>query len=344
MKQVLRGLAPPRRQKTGRLSHTLLLNSIQLDFSISSESAKGSNMLPQKLTAAPENTELSLSANAGKRSTYVSILVNSALSIGQILTGLFASSQSLIADGIHSLSDLVADFVVLFAKHASQKDADEDHPYGHHRYETAASLFLGVLLLAVALGMIYAAVVKLEHHESAPKVELIALWVAIAAIFTKEILFRYMLKVAEALRSSLLVANAWHARSDAASSLIAAFGILGSLTGYPLLDPIAALIVGLMIGKMGWKFSYDALHELMDRTVDEKILAEVQGIILATPGVKGLHDLKARHMGDLILVDVHIEVDGTKSVREGHDIALDARLKVLENKRILNVMTHVDPV
>ena len=301
-------------------------------------------MQTQDISMNPDHVEASTLAQAGKRSTYVSIVVNTLLSIGQVMVGMVASSQSLIADGVHSFSDLVADFVVLFAKRASQKDADEDHPYGHHRYETAASLFIGTLLIAVAAGMIYSAILKLEHHESMPQVKLIALWVALAAIAAKELLFRYMLKVAENVRSSLLVANAWHARSDAASSLIAAFGIIGSLTGYPLLDPIAALIVGLIIGKMGWKFSYDALHELMDRTVDEKILAEVESVILATPGVAGLHDLKARHMGDLILVDVHIEVDGTKSVKEGHDIALVARNKVLENTRILNVMTHVDPI
>ena len=281
---------------------------------------------------------------AAKKSTYVSVVVNLFLTTGQVLIGFISGSQGLIADGVHSLSDLVADFAVLIARYYSKKDADQDHPYGHHRYENAASLFLGVLLLAVASGMIYSAIIKIENPETVAQVKSIALWVAGAALITKELLFRYMLKVAQRVRSTLLIANAWHARSDAASSLVALFGIGGNILGYSLLDPIAALIVGFIVGKMGWKFSWEALHDLMDKSVDETTLTDVRNIILKSPGVSGLHDLKARRMGDLILVDVHIEVDSTKSVKEGHDIALAARNKVLENKNILNVMTHVDPV
>lgn len=281
---------------------------------------------------------------AAQKSTYVSVIVNLFLTGGQVFTGFISGSQSLIADGIHSLSDLIADFAVLFARHHSKKDADEDHPYGHHRFENAASLFLGVLLLIVAGGMIYSAIAKIETPESVRQVKTIALWVALVAIVAKEFLFRYMLKIAEEVRSTLLIANAWHARSDAASSLVAVFGITGNLLGYTLLDPIAALVVGFIVGKMGWKFSWDALHDLMDRSVDESTLIEVRKTLQESPGVVGIHDLKARKMGDMILIDVHIEVDGTKSVKDGHDIALVARNKVLENRHILNVMTHVDPV
>jgi cation diffusion facilitator family transporter len=282
--------------------------------------------------------------SAAQKSTYVSVGVNLGLSAVQVGLGVFAGSHGLIADGIHSLSDLISDFVVLGARHYSKMDADEDHPYGHHRYENAASLFLGVLLLAVAAGMVASAVINIQNHENIGPVKWIALWVAIAAIICKELLFRYMLRVAERIKSSLLIANAWHARSDAASSLVAAFGIGGNLLGFSLLDPIAALIVGFIVGKMGWKFAWEALHDLMDRTVDEKILEEVRQILLSSPGVSGLHDLKARRMADLILIDVHLEVDGTKTVREGHDIALEARSRVLKNPQILNLMTHVDPV
>jgi cation diffusion facilitator family transporter len=169
--------------------------------------------------------------------------VNLVLSTIQIVVGVLAKSQGLIADGIHSLSDLVADFVVLFANHHSQKDADEGHPYGHHRFETAASLVLGLLLLGVGVGMVWSAVVKLENPEAIAQVHVIALWVAGAALVGKELLFRYMLAVAKRVKSSMLVANAWHARSDAASSLVVGIGIAGNLAGYPILDPIAALIV-----------------------------------------------------------------------------------------------------
>jgi cation diffusion facilitator family transporter len=282
-------------------------------------------------------------AAATSRSTWVSVGVNLGLSITQIAVGVFARSQGLIADGIHSLSDLVADFVVLFAAHHSKKDADVDHPYGHHRFETAASLALGALLLIVGIGMLWSAVRKLEDPESIQQVHIIALWVALGALIAKEFLFRYMLAVAKRVKSSMLVANAWHARSDAASSLVVSIGIGGNLMGYPILDPIAALIVGFMVGKMGWDFGWDALHDLMDRAVDEAEVKMIRQTIQESPGVSGVHDVRTRKMGDMIVVDAHIEVDGQLSVEAGHDIAVLARDRVMQRHRVLNVMTHVDP-
>ncbi|MCX7258176.1 MAG: cation diffusion facilitator family transporter, partial [Polaromonas sp.] len=152
-------------------------------------------------------------AAAASRSTWVSVGINLVLTLLQIRAGIFAKSQGLIADGIHSLSNLVADFVVLFASHHSKKDADTDHPYGHQRFETAASLALGALLLAVGVGMLWSAFVKLQTPESVAQVHVLALWVAGGALVSKELLFRYMLAVAKRVKSSMLVANAWHARS-----------------------------------------------------------------------------------------------------------------------------------
>jgi cation diffusion facilitator family transporter len=271
------------------------------------------------------------------------VAVNLVLSIAQIAVGVLAKSQALIADGIHTLSDLVADFVVLFANHHSQKDADEDHPYGHQRFETAASLVLGVLLLAVGLGMLWSAAAKLQDPASIATVHIMALWVAGGALIAKELLFRYMLSVAKKVKSSMLVANAWHARSDAASSLVVGVGIIGNLLGYPILDPIAAAIVGFMVTRMGWIFGWDALHDLMDRAVD---VAEVQAIrqtLMETPGISNVHDVRTRKMGDMIVVDAHLEVDATLSVEQGHDIAVEARDRVMQRHRVINMMTHVDP-
>ena len=282
-------------------------------------------------------------AAAASRSTWVSVVVNLVLSTVQIVVGVWAKSQSLIADGIHSLSDLVADFVVLFANHHSQKDADEDHPCGHQRFETAASLVLGLLLLAVGVGMVWSAVVKLENPESVPQVHSVALWVAGGALVGKELLFRYMLAVAKKVKSSMLVANAWHARSDAASSLVVGVGIAGNLAGYPILDPIAALIVGFMVGKMGWEFGWDAMHDLMDRAVDEQEVQAIRQTLLDTPGVAGVHDVRTRKMGDMVVADAHLEVDAQITVEEGHDIAVEARQRVMQRHRVLNLMTHVDP-
>jgi cation diffusion facilitator family transporter len=285
-----------------------------------------------------------LNAKAAKRTTLVSVVVNIVLSALQISMGWFAGSQALIADGIHSLSDLVSDFVVLFAGHHSKAEPDADHHYGHYRYENAASLVLGVLLLAVGVGMLWSAINKMIHPAALVQVSSIALWVALVALVAKEVLFRYMLAVAQRIRSSMLIANAWHARSDAASSLVVALGIGGSLLGYPLLDPIAALVVGLMVAKMGFGFAWNSLHDLMDRAADIEEIEKIRAIILATSGIQGLHDLRTRKMGDLIIVDVHLEICGDITVAEGHDIAVNARKNVMASLPVLDVMTHVDPV
>ena len=293
----------------------------------------------------PEDAEYTTQqrAAAASRSTWVSVAVNVVLTVTQIAVGIVSKSQGLVADGIHSLSDLIADFVVLFAGHHARKDADEDHPYGHQRFETAASLVLGVLLLAVGVGMLWSAFRKLEEPDTVQQVHVVALYVAGGALVAKELLFRYMLSVAKRVKSSMLVANAWHARSDAASSLVVSLGIVGNLAGYPILDPIAALIVGFMVAKMGWGFGWDALHDLMDRAVDEQEVKAIRQTLVETPGVQAVHDVHTRKMGDMIVVDVHIEVDAALSVEAGHEIAVVARQRVMQRHRVLNVMTHVDP-
>ena len=280
---------------------------------------------------------------AGRKSTLVSIVVNLVLTTLQIIVGLFSGSQALVADGVHSLSDLVADFVVLFAAWQSRTPADADHQYGHQRFETAAALALGGTLLAVGIGMLVSAFFKLQAL-NVQTVHLAALWVALATLASKEVLFRYMLRIAERVRSSMLVANAWHARSDAVSSLVVALGIAGNLLGFPLLDPIAALIVGLMIVRTGAVFFWQALNDLMDKAVSEEESQAIRETLLATPGVFGVHDLRTRKMGDMTIVDVHLEVDGDQTVIDGHAIATLARHRVMEQHHVLDVMTHVDPV
>ena len=291
----------------------------------------------------PDEFEEAGKARAANRVTWVSVGVNLCLTVVQVAAGMLSGSQGLVADGIHSLSDLVADFVVLLAVHHSRKGPDRDHQYGHHRYENLASMVLGGLLFAVGAGMIWAAVRKLETPALIPSVHFAALWVALFALGAKEALFRYMLAVANRVRSSMLAANAWHARSDAASSLVVAVGIGGNLSGIALLDPIAALIVGLMVGKMGWGFMWDAINDLTDRAAAEETVESIRRTLLDTPGVLGLHELKTRKMGDMILVDVHLEIDGALTVAEGHEIASRARKNVMASHPVLYVMTHVDP-
>ncbi|KVX92667.1 cation diffusion facilitator family transporter [Burkholderia ubonensis] len=278
-----------------------------------------------------------------RKSTLVSIVLNVVLATFQIVVGTIAHSQALIADGIHSISDLISDFVVLVANRHSGAMPDADHNYGHSRYETVASLFLGGILIAVGIGMLWRAGDRLVHLEDIPPVHFSALIVAVTVLVSKEALFRYMLREAQRVRSAMLVANAWHARSDAASSLVVAIGIVGSLAGVRLLDPIAAAIVGFMVARMGWTFGYDALQDLSDRALDETDTAEIRALLATTPGVRDVHDLRTRKMGDSALVDAHILVDPMISVSEGHYIAETARARVLSDRRVLDALIHVDP-
>lgn len=281
---------------------------------------------------------------AGHRSTLVSVAVNIVLTVFQLTVGLFAHSTALVADAIHSLSDLVSDGVVLVANKHSQKAPDADHPYGHRRFETAASLIIGALLLSVGIGMLWNSYTKLMNPSAIPQVHSVALVVALMALVGKELLFRYLLAVAKRVRSSMLTANAWHARSDAASSLVVAIGILANISGFPLADPLAALIVGLMIIRMGWKFFFVSFSDLMDRAVDEGTEERIRGHLLSTPGVHGIHDLKTRKLGDMIWVEVDLEMDGTLTITQGHAIATEARERVMRHEPVLDVMTHFDPV
>ncbi|MBU9365096.1 cation diffusion facilitator family transporter [Burkholderia multivorans] len=278
-----------------------------------------------------------------RKSTFVSIVLNVVLATFQIAVGVIAHSQALIADGVHSISDLISDFVVLVANRHSGAVPDADHNYGHSRYETVASLFLGAILIAVGIGMLWRGGERLVHLETIPPVHFSALLVALTVLVSKEALFRYMLREARRVRSAMLVANAWHARSDAASSLVVAIGIVGSLFGFRLLDPIAAAIVGFMVARMGWTFGYDALQDLSDRALSLAETAEIRVLLAATPGVRDVHDLRTRKMGDAALVDAHILVDPMISVSEGHYIAETARARVLADPRVLDALIHVDP-
>jgi len=278
-----------------------------------------------------------------RKTTFVSIAINSVLVVLQIAVGAFAHSQALIADGVHSLADLISDFVVLLANKHSGAQPDEDHNYGHSRYETVASLFLGALLIFVGVGMLWRAGSRVTHLDAIPAVHVSALIVALLVLVSKEGLFRYMLREAQRVRSAMLIANAWHARSDAASSLVVALGIVGSLMGVRLLDPIAAAIVGFMVARMGWVFGWDALQDLSDRALDADATAGLRELLLGTPGVLDVHELRTRKTGDLALVDAHILVDPLISVSEGHYIAESARARVLGDPRVLDALIHVDP-
>ncbi|MBU0592895.1 MAG: cation diffusion facilitator family transporter [Gammaproteobacteria bacterium] len=278
-----------------------------------------------------------------KKVTLVSVAVNVVLTLLQIVVGIIGKSQALVADGLHSLSDLLCDFLVLFANRHGSKDADEDHPYGHARIETATTLVLGVILMATGGALLWGAAQRLQDPAALQTVHVMTLWIAVLTLVGKESLFRYMLHVARKLRSRMLEANAWHARSDAASSVVVVMGIAGNLAGVTSLDLLAAALVAAMIFRMGWKQAYHALMELIDTSLDEKDVAAIRATLLATPGVRDLHELRTRRMGDRALVDAHVLVEPKISVSEGHYIAETARARVVKTHDALDVMIHIDP-
>lgn len=299
--------------------------------------------MPDELSGIPAAVLDPERFGAAQRITWVSVAVNAALTVAQIVVGLLAHAHSLVADGMHSASDLLADFFVLYANRRGSHAADTEHPYGHRRIETAASLVLGVLLLATGAALLITAGARLQGVDKLPEVQPLALWVALGTLAAKEALFRYMLRVAERLRSPMLVANAWHARADAASSLVVAAGIGGSLLGYRFLDLLAAALVGFMIVRMGWKFAYEALQELIDTGLAAEEVAAIRTTLRETPGVVDLHELRTRRMAHNALVDAHVQVDARISVSEGHRIAEHARARVLKSHPdVLDVLVHVD--
>lgn len=280
---------------------------------------------------------------AAQKSTWVSIAINLVLTFLQVVGGLFAHSQALVADGLHSLSDLLADVLVLHANRHGNKHADANHPYGHARVETAATLILGAFLAALGVVLLVTAAMKLQHPEVLHAVNPWALGIAVLALIAKESMFRYMLAVAKQVRSQMLVANAWHARSDAASSLVVIVGVVGNLLGYTFFDLLAAAVVGVMIAHMGGKLALEALAELIDTGLEAEEVEAIRNTLRNSPGVCGLHELRTRKMADNALVDAHIMVDPKISVSEGHYIAETARQAVLSRHHVMDVMVHIDP-
>ncbi|PTD95599.1 cation diffusion facilitator family transporter [Pseudothauera lacus] len=281
---------------------------------------------------------------AVQRVTLVAIVTNTLLAIGQVIVGLAANAFSLVADAAHTLSDLITDLMVLVAARRGADPADKNHPYGHGRIETAATLVLGAVLGAVGVGFLWSSGLRLQNMEALPEIHGAALAMALLTLFAKEGLFRYTLRAARRLRAPVLEANAWHARSDAASSLVVAAGIGGSLAGYPFLEPLAAAVVGFLILSMGLRLCWRALRELIDTGLPEAELQRLRATITATPGVVGLHDLRTRRMADKVLCDAHVLVDPRISVSEGHHISDAVYLRVrAAHPEVQEVLVHIDP-
>jgi cation diffusion facilitator family transporter len=279
-----------------------------------------------------------------RKVTVVGGVVDLLLGIVKIVVGVTANSQALLADGVHSLSDLATDFLVLFAAKHSHREADEEHPYGHGRIETVATVILGVALALVAIGICYDALHRMREPELLGHPGMLALLVALLSVAAKEIIYHYTVRAARRLRSNMLHANAWHSRSDAISSIIVVIGVAGTMYGFTYLDAVAAAAVGLMIAKIGWDLLWKSLQELIDTSLEEDKVAAIRNAILDVDGVRALHMLRTRRSGSDALVDVHILVDPGLSVSEGHMIGEHVRTRLIgEMDDVSDVTVHIDP-
>ena len=274
----------------------------------------------------------------------VGALVNATLTFGKIIFGFIGHSHALLADGLHSLADLSTDLMVWFAAKYSNQPADQEHPYGHGRIETAFTVLLGVVLMVTAAGIMWDAGKRLLEPETLLIPTQIVLWVAALSIAANEWLYHYTMRAAKQTKSSLLAANAWHHRSDAISSIVVFIGVGGSLLGFPYLDAFAALAVAVMIVKIGWDQTWSAVRELIDTGLEPQKIKAIKRVIKQVEGVKSMHMLRSRRMAGTSLIDVHIEVDSHLSVSEGHHIGDYVRMRLMEeHESIGDVMIHIDP-
>lgn len=280
--------------------------------------------------------------------TWLGFATDLTLAGGKVLAGVLFASQTLLADGLHSGSDLMTDLAVLAGLHISQKPADADHPYGHLRVNALVALAVGIALVAAAGWIAYHGAMTLRHRNG--QAALTSAWpmvVAILSVGAKETLFRLTRRVARQTDNSSLMANAWHHRSDAFTSVAAAVGLGAVAIGgsdWAFLDSVTAMALSAFLVLAGVRIISESIGELMDASPDEAIMEEIQRIVGDTPGVISFHAVRARKLGGRIEMDVHIEVRGDLTVREGHDIASHVTDRIHEaDRRMLRVIVHVEP-
>lgn len=279
-----------------------------------------------------------------QRVTVVGALINFFLSVFKLIGGILGQSQALIADGIHSLSDLASDALIWWAAQHASEAPDAEHPYGHGRFETAATLGLGAILVLIAGGIMIDAIERLLESERLFRPERFALYIAAVSVLIKEGMYWYTVRVARQIRSEMLKANAWHHRSDAISSVVVLVGVGGTLLGYPGLDAAAAVVVGIMVAKVGWDLGWGALQELVDASLEESTVKQIRSVIDRVPGVRSLHMLRTRRQGYEACADVHVLVHPWVSVSEGHMISNAVEQRIMDEiDEITDVTVHIDP-
>jgi cation diffusion facilitator family transporter len=273
--------------------------------------------------------------------TLLGAVANAILVVIKGAVGLIGGSSVLLADAAHSLSDLASDVVAMFSLRAASKPPDEDHPYGHGRYETLGTAVLAIVLVAAAVGIAWDA---WGRFGTSAEPALITLWAAALSIAVKEALFHVTARVGRQHASPLVVANAWHHRSDALSSIAALAGIAGARMGFPILDPAAAVVVAALIVKMAFELLGGTIREVTDAALQRDMLYDLGAGIRRLSGVVNLHELRARRMGPRVLVDLHVQVDGATTVSDGHQVAERVRQFVFRtHEGVSEVLVHIDP-
>ncbi len=279
--------------------------------------------------------------SSAQRVTWVGALANLVLMVLKFAAGVAGHSAAMIADAFHSLSDLGSDAVVLVGLRISSRPVDDTHPYGHGKVETSAAVVVGVILVAAGLGILFEGVKSLSLDEHTNPT-LIALVAAIISILVKEILYRITKRIGKRENKPSLLANAWHHRSDALSSVAAFIGIGGSMLGVYHLDQVAAMVVSIFILQAGVTIAWSAYKDLVDTAVESKLLDRIVEVIEDTSGVKGWHKLRTRKVGGAIFVDLHLEVAEDLSIREAHDIADLVEQALTERLPVDDVTVHVE--
>ena len=271
------------------------------------------------------------------------MLLDIVLGITKVAVGVVAHSHALVADGIHSFTDAATDIMVILITRIAHQDPDEDHPYGHGKFETLGTVILGSLLIAVAGAMAYDSIYRLLFTDLMVIPEWPALLAACLSIVGKEWAYRYTLQAGKKLNSDLLIANAWHSRTDALSSVVVLIALLGVIAGFSWLDAAATIIIAVLVAKIGWDLAWDSLKELVETSLPKEKTDEMKSLILSVEGVKGSHFLRGRYVGPSIVLDIHVQVEPKISVSEGHQIGLAVMLRLKEHIDHINDITlHID--
>lgn len=281
------------------------------------------------------------------KTSVITLVINIVLSVFKFVAGVIAHSGAMISDAVHSASDVFSTFVVIIGLKISEKESDMDHQYGHERMECIAAAFLSVILMATGLGLAYNALSKIieGNYDELIMPSALALWAAVISIAVKEWMYHFTKSVALKENSTSLMADAWHHRSDALSSVGSFIGILGAMLGFKVLDCVAGFVISLFIIKAGYDILQKTIDQMVDKACEPSTERLIETIITTTPGVDRLDSLKTRMFASKIYVDVEISVDGHLPLSQAHEIAEDVHLKIEnELKEVKHCMVHVNPL